>query len=196
MLAYLTYENAFIRSYANRSLLLIFLCALTRTATGSGNGSFLGVALPLDPGNVAAFGPPLALLMLIASKIESDNLHLARLAVLEEASKLPRVKRPKFWILVLFALPLAAGAFMLVQFVGNLVPADNVGCSYPRVSHFIDLKHPGGTPSIWCIGDQTKNSPWIYPPFQAWTYCVCLALGSRLTYDIARTWGRARGNGK
>jgi len=78
MLSYLNAETGFIRAFANRSLLLIFLCALTRGGDRFGKASALGVSLDLNPGLIVVFGPVLALLLLISLKIEADTLVVAR----------------------------------------------------------------------------------------------------------------------
>ena len=78
MLSYMNAETGFIRAFGNRSLLLIFLCALTRGGDRFGKASALGVSLDLNPGLIVVFGPVLALLLLISLKIESDTLVVAR----------------------------------------------------------------------------------------------------------------------
>ena len=78
MLSYLNAETGFIRAFGNRSLLLIFLCALSRSGDHPGKASALGVSLDLNPGLIMVFGPVLALLFLISLKIESDTLLVAR----------------------------------------------------------------------------------------------------------------------
>ena len=82
MLSYLNAETGFIRAFANRSLLLIFLCALSRGGDRFGKASAFGVSLDLNPGLIVVFGPVLALLLLISLKIEADTLVVAREVVL------------------------------------------------------------------------------------------------------------------
>ena len=69
-------------------MLLVFLCALTRTAN-PGKLSALGVFGPLSQ-RYRHFWASLAFVFLISLKIEADVLFLARESVLEEASKLSR----------------------------------------------------------------------------------------------------------
>src|SRR5215813_4682625 len=144
MLAYINAETGFIRSFGNRSLLLIFLCALTRSGSTFGKISGLGVSLDLNPGIIVAVGPILALLLLISLKVEADGLLLGREAVLEEASKLnPSTVKVSRWVYFLFAAPCAAATFMTLQFIFKLVPS-NPGCqSWDWIRQFTDFSFQG-----------------------------------------------------
>jgi hypothetical protein len=193
VLSYLNAETSFVRAFGNRSLLLFFLCVLTRSGDHFGKASALGVSLDINPGLIVVFGPVLALILLISLKIEADTLHLAREAVLDEASKLNRsVLKVSRWIYLLFAVPCVAAAFMTLQFVLKLVPS-KPGCEgYHWTQQFTDFSFQGGSPSMYCIRDLTDGTPWIYPPVQTYIYTVCVAACLYLTYEIARTWPKAR----
>src|SRR5258707_5075589 len=88
MLSYLNAETGLIRAFANRSLLLIFLCALTRGGDRFGKASALGGSLDLNPGLIVVFGPVLALLLLISLQIQADTLVVSRQVGLPKISHL------------------------------------------------------------------------------------------------------------
>ena len=193
MLSYLNAETGFIRAFGNRSLLLIFLCALSRSGDHPGKASALGVSLDLNPGLIMVFGPVLALLFLISLKIESDTLLVAREFVLGKMSHLdPRATKPSRWVFGLFAVPCATATFMIVQFILNVVPSKPGCAGYVWTRKFTDFSVQGGTPSTYCIHNLTDGMPWIYPPVQSYGYVVCLAACFYLTYLIARNWARVR----
>jgi hypothetical protein len=194
MLSYLSAETSFIRAFGNRSLLLIFLCALSRGGDRFGKASALGVSLDLNPGLIAIFGPVLALLFLISLKIEADALLLAREVVLEEISRLNRsATKLSWWVFLLFAVPCATATFMTVQFILNVVPSAKAGCTgYVWTRKFTDFSVQGGSPSTYCIHNLTDGMPWIYPPVQTYLYIACLAACFYLTYLIATNWVKAR----
>ena len=193
MLSYLNAETGFIRAFGNRSLLLIFLCALSRSGDHPGKASALGVSLDLNPGLIMVFGPVLALLFLISLKIESDTLLVAREFVLGKMSHLdPRATKPSRWVFGLFAVPCVTATFMIVQFILNVVPAKPGCAGYVWTRKFTDFSVQGGTPSTYCIHNLTDGMPWIYPPVQTYGYVVCLAACFYLTYLIARNWARVR----
>ena len=73
MLCYLAAEANFIRAFGNRSLLLIFLCTLSRTGEKMGSASALGLSLNVSPGIIVVYGPVLALFLLVALKVEADG---------------------------------------------------------------------------------------------------------------------------
>ena len=99
MLSYLNAETGLTRAFANRSLLLIFLCALSRGGDRFGKASALGVSLDLNPGLIVVFGPVLALLLLISLKIEADTLVVAREVVLPKMSHLdPAATKASRWV--------------------------------------------------------------------------------------------------
>src|SRR4051812_43902534 len=103
MLNYLSAEASFLRAFGNRSLLLIFLCALSRTGEKIANASVLGLSLSVSPGIIVVYGPLLTLFLLVGLKTESDSLWVAREAILSDASKLPtRARRPKWAVYLLF----------------------------------------------------------------------------------------------
>jgi hypothetical protein len=193
MLSYLNAETSFIRAFGNRSLLLIFLCALSRGGDRLGKVSALGVSLDLSPGLITVCVPVLALLFLISLKLEADSLVVARETVLDEMSRLNQgASHASWWVLPLFAVPFATAAFMTVQFIVNVVPS-KPGCTgYVWTRKFTDFSVQGGTPSTYCIHNLTDGMPWIYPPVQTYGYIVCLAACLYLTYLIAANWARVR----
>jgi hypothetical protein len=193
MLSYLNAETSFIRAFGNRSLLLIFLCALSRGGDRFGKASALGVSLDLNPGLIAVIVPVLALLLLISLKVEADALLVARETVLDEMRGLNRgATRASWWALPLFAVPFATATFMTVQFILNVVPA-KPGCTgYVWTKKFTDFSVQGGTPSASCIHNLTDGMPWIYPPVQTYLYIACLGACLYLTCLIAMNWIKAR----
>lgn len=192
MLSYLTAEAGFIRAFGNRGILLIVLCALTRSGDAAGKASVPGVSIDINPALVTVIGPVLAFLLLVALKFEADALLLSREAVLEEATKLPR-KNVSAWIYFLFSVPTLAAAFFTLQFVLKVVPAQ-AGCEHWSWSQqLFDFSFAGGSASVFCIGDLTRGTPWIYPPWQTYLN-LALVLGcGYLTWHIARDWTKARG---
>jgi hypothetical protein len=193
MLSYLNAETGFIRAFGNRSLLLLFLCLLSRSGDHFGKASALGISLDLNPGLIAVFGPVLALLLLISLKMEADTLLLAREVVLDEATKLNRAAaKPSKWVYALFAVPCLAAVFLTIQFILKVAPSPP-GCpDYDWTGKFTDFSFRG-TPSIYCIHDVTDGMPWIYPPFQPYGYFVCIAACAYLTWLIATDWPKFRG---
>jgi len=193
VLPYLNAEISFIRAFGNRSLLLFFLCVLTRSGDHFGRASALGVSIDINPGIIVVFGPVLALLLLISLKIEADTLLLAREATLAEAGKLNRgFSKVSRWTYLLFSVPCAAATFMTLQFILKLVPS-KPGCdAYHWTQQFTDFSFQGGSPSVYCIRDVTDGTPWIYPPAQTYIYIACVAACGWLTYGIASTWYQRR----
>lgn len=201
MLSYLTAETGFLRAFGNRILLLILMCVLTRTGEASSGASDAGVAklsalgltLSINSAIVAAFGPFVALLILISLKMEADTLLIGREAVLEDASKLSRTMAPSRWVYVLFAAPAASALYMALQVVLKLFPED-IGCEkWSWVQQFTEFSHVGGSPSIYCLGNVTKGNPWVYPPLQNYLYVICLGACCYLTYRICVDWPKSRG---
>ena len=193
MLSYLTAETSFLRAFGNRSLLLIFLCALSGGGDRFGKASAFGVSLDLNPGLIAVFGPVLALLVLISLKAEADTLLVAREFVLAKMRYLdPRATRPSKWVFALFAVPCAAATFMTVQFILNVVPSKPGCAGYVWTRKFTDFAVQAGSPSTYCIRNLTDGMPWIYPPVQTYGYLVCLAACFYLTWRIAAGWTRVR----
>jgi hypothetical protein len=191
VLGYLNAESSFLRAFGNRSLLLMVLCALTRTGDDAKAG-VLGLSLDINPAVIVVIGPVLALLLLISLKVEADTLLLSREVVLEEASKI-RHRSISSWVYLLFIVPAAATAFLTLQFILKLVPSD-AGCEgWGWIRQFVDFSYPGGTPSKFCIGD-VKHTPWIYPPWQTYFFMFCVLCCGYLTYLIARDWPKARGS--
>lgn len=194
MLAYLSAETGFIRAFGNRTLLLLLLCALTRTAEEQGNTSLLGLSVNLNPGLIAAYGPLLALLLLIGLRTEADTLQIGRELVLKEAIELPiSVRRTKQAVYVLFWTPTIAAIFMFAQYVLNVVPDAPGRCNYDRLRHFYETSFLSGTPSVYCVRDLTKGMPWIYPPIQTYATLLIVAGCAYVTFRISQNWGKARG---
>jgi hypothetical protein len=194
MLSYLNSETGFIRAFGNRSLLLIFLCALSRGGDRFGKASAVGVSFDFNPGLIVVFGPVLALLLLISLKMESDTLLVAREFVLDKMNHLdPHATKASKWVYPLFIVPAAAASFLTVQFILNVVPATKAGCAgYVWTRKFTDFSLQGGTPSTYCIHNLTDGMPWIYPPVQTYGYIACLGACFYLTWLIAVSWAKLR----
>jgi len=122
VLSYLTAENSFIRSFGNRSLLLLLLCAFTRTGESIAKASIIGVSVDVNPAVIAAFGPVLALLLVASLKLEADTLVVAREAVLDEVSKSRHGLRTSIWLYVLMWVPTGCAAFLALQFIRSSSP--------------------------------------------------------------------------
>lgn len=201
MLSYLSSEAGFVRAFGNRTLLLIFLCALTRVgvekADQTAKGSAFGISVDLNPGILAVYGPLLVLLLLIGLRSESDILLNSREAVLTEVSKLPaRVRRVNRAIYVLFWTPTVAAIFLVVQYYINVVPyVENMPnpCDYERILQFFDGRYLKGTASIYCLKNIKIGMPWIYIPFQIYVYILIIAACFYLTMKIVKDWPKARG---
>jgi hypothetical protein len=191
VLAYLTAETSFLRSFGNRSLLLLLLCALARTGESFAKASAVGLTLDINPALIVVFGPVLALILLVSLKLEADTLLLARETALEETASLQSEISP--WLYLLFIVPVASAAFMAVQFVLKLVPS-KPGCEgWTLAKQFVDTTFQGGTASVYCIGNLKQGTPYIYPPGQTYFYVLCVAACAYLTWRIASDWPKARG---
>ena len=193
MLSYLSAEANFVRAFGNRTLFLIFLCALTRTVPDKpASASAFGLSINLNPGIIAVYGPLLVLLLLVGLRTESDILHVSREAVLAEAGKLPvRVRRVNRAIYGLFWMPTIAAIYMILQYYFNVVPDTPVGCDYERKRQFFETNFLSGSPSMYCIRDIKEGMPWIYMPFQIYIYLGILAGCSYLTWKIIKSWPKA-----
>ncbi|MGA7806322.1 hypothetical protein [Bradyrhizobium sp.] len=191
MLSYLTAETSFLRSFGNRSLLLLVLCVLTRSGESVAKGSGIGVALDINPAVIVVFGPVLALILLVSLKLEADTLLLARETALDETISLQSEISP--WLYLLFSVPAASAAFMAVQFMLKLVPS-RPGCdNWSAAKQLSDTAFQGGSASVYCIGNLKQGTPWIYPPAQTYLYIACVAACAYLTWRIAIDWAKARG---
>jgi hypothetical protein len=193
VLSYLAAENSFIRSFGNRSLLLLLLCAFTRTGESVAKASIIGVSVDINPAVIAAFGPVLALLLLASLKLEADNLVLAREAVLDEANKSTHSFRTSLSLYILMLVPTGCAVFIAMQFILKLVP-ETPGCTgWDWWQQLTDFSHMGGTPSVYCIGDLKKGAPWIYPPVETYFLLGCVLGCAYLTYVIIHGWRMYRG---
>lgn len=193
MLSYLTAESSFIRSYGNRSLLLLLLCAFTRTGESVAKASIIGVSVDVNPAVIAAFGPVLAFLVVASLKLEADSLIIAREAVLDEAGKSRHAFRTSPWLYLLMLVPAGCAAFLALQFLLKLVP-ESPGCpEWNWWRQLTDFSFIGGTPSVYCIGDLKKGAPWIYPPIESWLLLACVLGSAYLTYTIIGGWRMYRG---
>lgn len=193
MLSYLTAETSFVRAFGNRSLLLLLMCVLVRSGHALPKASVIGLSIDLNPAVIAALGPIVALLLLIALKGEADTLLLAREAVLEEASELRRVGKVNRWLYALFVVPALACAYMSLQYILKLVPLNAKCQGWDWVKQLTDFTYQGGTPSIYCIGDLVDGTPWIYPPLQSYIYLACVLTCGYLTFRIIEDWRKERG---
>jgi hypothetical protein len=200
MLSYLSNEAGFIRAFGNRSLLLFFLCMLTRSgvpddkAAGAAGAaervSVLGLSIDISPGIIVIFGPLLSLLVLLSLKMEADNLAVGRLSVLDDAQNVkPLFQRTKLSVRVLFIAPLIAVLFFFVQYLVDI--ALNKYADFDWKQHFGFSLKPG--PAIFCIGDLSKGMPLIYPPWQTFAYIVIVCFCVYLTYSIESGWAKYRG---
>jgi len=191
MLPYLTAEIAFLRTLGNRCLLLIFLCALTRTGQAAGNGSFLGISIAVSQGVIVVGGPILAILFLISTKLESDNLEIARYEILEEIRGKGK-RRNGGLPYLLFAFPTLAATFFIVQFCTDFVPASDSCLGFDHLRFLHDFSLQGGFASKMCIQDVKDNMPWIYPPLQLYFYFVVVITCGWLSWSLARQWSKYR----
>jgi hypothetical protein len=113
--------------------------------------------------------------------MEADTLGIAREVVLEEASALNLRIEISRWVYFLFAVPTIVAGYMTLQFVLKLFPGDDCG-KWSWVRQFTDFSHWSGAPSIYCLGDLTEGTPWIYAPIQTYFYVACVAACGYLTY--------------
>lgn len=193
MLSYLSSETNFIKAYGNRTLLLIFLCALTRTAEKPASASAFGLSINLNPGIIAVYGPLLALLLIIGLKAEADTLYIARQSILSEIAKLPTsARRVNRAIYALFCMPAITALFLVVQYYQEVVPVTTACTDFDRTRQFYDLAWLSGTGSMYCIRDLKDGMPWIYPPAQIYIYGLITAACLYLTWGIIRNWEKAR----
>jgi hypothetical protein len=194
VLSYLTAETSYLRSFGNRSLLLVLLCALARTGEGFAKASALGLTLDINPALIVVCGPVLALLLLVSLKLEADMLLLARRSGLARASKPDWPARISPWLYLLFIVPAASAAFLALQFILKLVPS-KPGCeSWTWFKQLIDTAYLGGSASVYCIGNLKQGTPFIYPPAQTYFYLICVGACGYLTYRIVIDWSEARGS--
>jgi hypothetical protein len=191
MLAYLNNEVNFLRAFGTRCLLLVFLCALSRTGAGIPHASALGLTIDLNPGVIAIVGAPLALLLLYSLKLEADSLRMARLAILSELVDLHRVAKYKPGaIYLLFCVPFGCAVFLFIQYVLKVTLVSRTCGDW--LWHFIDWGSRFGA-SKYCIGDKTEGMPWIYAPWQTYGYLVVIAVMVFVTYRMAKEWTQYRG---
>lgn len=198
MLSYLTAESGFLRSFGNRSLLLLLMCVLIRTGdAGSHAGgsvakvSALGLSVDINPAVILSFGPFVALLIVVSLKMEADTLRIAREVVLKEASDIKMRIAINWWIYILFYTPTIVAAYMTLQFVFKLFPGDDCA-NWIWWRQFYDF---GGweRPSIYCFGDIKKGTPYVYVPIQTWVYVGCVVACAYLTRRMVRDWTKSRG---
>jgi hypothetical protein len=122
--------------------------------------------------------------------LSAISLLNARKAVLDEEIKPKRSIYSSGWVFILFAVPAASAAYMSLQFVLKLFPAVP-GCDGWSWSRLLtDFSHQGGTPSVYCLGDLTNGTPWIYPPWQTYFYSACVVGCGYLTYRLMDDGGR------
>jgi hypothetical protein len=191
MVAYLNNEVNFLRAFGTRCLLLVFLCALSRTGADIPHASALGLTIDINPGVIAIIGPMLSLFLLCALKLEADSLRMARLSILSEFEDLHRVTKYKPGaIYLLFCVPLGCAVFLFIQYVLKVTLVSRTCGDWQW--HFIDWGSPFGA-SKYCIGDKTAGMPWIYPPWQTYAYLLVIAGMVFVTYRLAKEWTRYRG---
>ena len=190
MLVYLNNEVNFLRAFGTRSLLLLFLCALSRSGAGIPHASALGLTIDINPGVIAIIGPLLSLLLLYSLKLEADSLRMARLSILKEFEDLHAVARYKPGaIYLLFCVPTACAVFLFIQYILKVTLVSRTCGEWQW--HFIDWGSPFGA-SKYCIGDKTEGMPWIYPPWQTYAYILMIAAMGFLIYRLSKDWTRYR----
>jgi len=197
LLSYLTAEIRFLRSFGNRCLLLLLMCVLLRTgnvaahATGGiAKLSAPGLSVDINPAIVLWFGPVVALLIVLSLKLEADALHLARKVALNESSELNGRVTTSWWTYVLFCIPTIVAGYMTLQFVLKLFPGANCA-NWSWLRQFYDFAG-WAKPSIYCLGDLTQGTPWVYIPVQTWIYVACVAACAYLTYFMSADWKQSR----
>src|SRR5271167_2278450 len=121
MLPYISAENGFMRAFGNRSLLMLFLCVLTRSGDPAGKASAFGISVDISQGLIINLGPALALMFMASLKMEADNLLMVRNASLAELRSKHMKINPCLY--GLFFFPTVTVVFLIVQFYTNLVPA-------------------------------------------------------------------------
>lgn len=195
MIAYLASESNFLRSAANRCLLLLFLAALTRMGgdSVSGNANVMGVTVQISQGLLIVAGPIIAMLFALLLKYEVNSLELGRYTILNEVSGTSRHRPSQGVAYALLLVPPIASAFFTIQFVENLIPANAACNDFVRARMLYDLSLGNGQASIFCIGDVTKNMPWIYPPYQTYVYIILTIVSVYISAQAIRSWNKFRG---
>lgn len=195
MPTYLAAESAFLRSLSNRFLFLLFVAALTRMGGDviKGNAAVMGVSLQISQGWLIVAGPVICLLFALVMDNEAESLTVSRYSVLAEVSE-RRYPGKRSWLpRILFFSPAAFCLFFTAQFVSNLIPADMSCADHGSLKMLIDFTHVSGCPSIFCIGDVTRNMPWIYPPIQTYLYLAVVVWCVYIGIQTTRTWSKFRG---
>lgn len=192
MTDYLKEENTFIRGLQWRFLLILFLAAMTRSGALPGADiGVAGVSVNINQGLIIVAGPILCLLLQMSSRAEGRNLKFIRQQVTLRVKETRRDTRLHSWTVYgLMYFPTLASVFFIVQYTSNLVPAV-AGCSFAAWRHFFDFS-VGEQPSMFCIGDQTDDMPWIYPPYQAWIYVAFAAASAATAWMMQRDWKDSR----
>jgi hypothetical protein len=192
MTDYLKEETAFIRGLQWRFLLILFLAAMTRSGALSGAEiGVVGVSIDINQGLIIVAGPILCLLLQLGSRAEGRNLKFVRQQVTTKVTEPRRETQLHSWTTYgMIYFPTLAVVFFIVQYTSNLVPAD-VGCSFAEWRHFFDFSL-GGRSSMFCIGDQTKDMPWIYSPYQTWFYVALAVLSALIGRIMQRDWQDSR----
>ncbi|RUX20703.1 hypothetical protein EOA23_27765 [Mesorhizobium sp. M2A.F.Ca.ET.042.01.1.1] len=195
MIAYLASESSFLRSAANKCLLLLFLAALTRMGgdTVSGNANVMGVTVQISQGLLIVAGPIISVLIALLMKYEVNSLELARYTILDEISGTSRRRPSQGVAYALLLLPPIASAFFTIQFVENLIPANAACNDFVRARMLYDFSLGNGEASIFCIGDVTKNMPWIYPPYQTYLYVILAIVSLYVSTQAIKSWNKFRG---
>ena len=196
MLSYLNAETGFIRAFANRGLLLIFLCALTRGGDQLRQGIGARGVARSQSRSVSWFSvPSLALLLLICAQDRGRPLVVAREVVLPKMNHLdPAATKASGWVFPLFARSRSSRHVhdSAVHPQRLCCPRNRDVAGYVWTRKFTDFSIQGGSPSTYCIHNLTDGMPWIYPPLQTYGYVACLGACFYLTYRIARNWAKLR----
>lgn len=165
---------------------------LDSNGQAAGNGAFLGISIALSQGVIIVGGPILAVLFLLSTRLESDNLEIARFEILDEVRAKGRKENNSILPYFLFAFPTIAVAFFVVQFGIDLVPAADPCPGFDHARFLYDFSLQGGFQSKLCIHDVTDNMPWIYPPLQLYIYLLLIVVCGWLSWSLGRQWARNR----
>jgi hypothetical protein len=152
--------------------------------------SALGLSVDINPAVVLWFGPLFALLITLSLKLEADALCLAREVALDEMTELKTRITTSWWTYVLFCIPTIVAGYMTLLFVLKLFPGGNCA-SWSWLRQFYDFAG-WAKPSIYCLGDLTQGTPWVYIPLQTWVYVACVVVCAYLTYAMSADWKRSR----
>lgn len=180
-----TNTESFLRIWLGIVALTFVCCVISRAPTLIDKFSVVGFSLLLNVGHVVVFGPfVIAVLVLWRSW---------------SASRLPRSAAASGWPwLLVFLIPAIGIAFLLVQFVVEMVPADT-SCERFEHTRFLwdlSLLDLNGIKPRYCFGVEPENQtrmPYIYPPVQSWVVALLALLAAWSGVRIWRRWTEPQG---